>query len=81
MIQYDVAIEYGSEDGFLLRFFSYLNMKLNTNLVPLKDLEIISAMVHLKESRKNWYKYGKLDGLYDGISIGTEDGTKILMVK
>ena len=42
--------------------------------VPLKYLEIINTMVHLMESRENGTAYGKLDYLFDGISLKIEDG-------
>ena len=54
-------------------------MEFNTNLVSLKHLEIISAMIHLMEYRKNGPAYGKLDGLFDEIPLIIEDGTKMLI--
>ena len=66
--------------GFYFDCFSYLNMELNMNLVPLKYLTIISVMVHLMESRENGTAYGNLDDLFDGILLEKEYKTEQLMV-
>ena len=58
-----------------------INIELNMNLIPLKDLKILSAMIHLTEYSENRTAYGKLDDLFDRISLGIEDGTQMLMVK
>ena len=50
-------------------------------LVLLKDLEIISAMVPLMGHRKNGTEYGEYDDLFDGISLRIDNGTETLMVK
>ena len=51
------------------------------NQVFLEDLEWISAMVHLMEYLENGSAHGKLDYLFDGISLGIEYVTITLMVK
>ena len=70
LLSYDVVLEYVFEDGFFLGIIKHINMELNMNLVPLEDLELISAMVQLMESREN----GNLDNLFDVISLRKEDG-------
>ena len=81
LLWYEVNLEHEFEDGFLIWLINRYNMELNMNLVPLKYLELISAMVNLTESRGNRTEYGKLDDLFDGILLRKEDGTNILMAK
>ena len=50
-------------------------MEFNIDLVPLKDVEIISIMFHLMESCKYRTEYGNIGGLLYGLSLGQEDGT------